>query len=204
VRNIVGAGGVGVYNLDVEYSDSQGLIFHRKLKKGGCETLYGIVVSKAILDSVEFQHSVNESKDCILKAKKELLSTKKSHFNQGQTVDHCAICNGIVPEQTTDKTATPPTPLNSIINTTESIQQLQVHHISPQQSADSNGNIGQTFHKNNLGNLVCLCDECHMAHHSGKITIRGWISTLHGKFLDFSINNKQTETEVRARMELTN
>jgi DNA mismatch repair protein MutS len=166
--------GISVFNLDVEYSEEKGLIFHRKLKAGGCDTLYGIVVSKAILNEPGFQMKVNSARDSILGRKKNLLDFKKSKYNSAKTVDSCAIC-GIA-------------------------EGLCVHHINPQDLSDINGNINGEFNKNNQNNLVCLCEECHQAHHGGKIEIRGWIVTLQGRFLDFSVCNTEVEKKIKEKM----
>jgi 5-methylcytosine-specific restriction endonuclease McrA len=39
-----------------------------------------------------------------------------------------------------------------------------VHHLQPQKDADDEGMIG-AFHKNNLANLVTLCESCHDEMH---------------------------------------
>ena len=47
----------------------------------------------------------------------------------------------------------------------------EVHHLVPQQMADSKGFIhkedGSVFHKNHLANLKAVCEDCHrMCHRS--------------------------------------
>jgi 5-methylcytosine-specific restriction endonuclease McrA len=44
----------------------------------------------------------------------------------------------------------------------------EVHHLQHQAQADTNGIISNTdalFHKNNLANLMTLCDKCHNEEH---------------------------------------
>jgi 5-methylcytosine-specific restriction endonuclease McrA len=45
----------------------------------------------------------------------------------------------------------------------------EVHHLQHQASADENGFISGLdgiFHKNNLANLMTLCEKCHNAEHA--------------------------------------
>ena len=48
----------------------------------------------------------------------------------------------------------------------------EVHHLQYQHCADSNGMIqteDNIFHKNNLANLMTLCDACHDEIHKKNI-----------------------------------
>jgi 5-methylcytosine-specific restriction endonuclease McrA len=50
----------------------------------------------------------------------------------------------------------------------------EVHHLQHQAEADSNGFISNTdsvFHKNNLANLMTLCNTCHEEEH--KVSKKG-------------------------------
>jgi 5-methylcytosine-specific restriction endonuclease McrA len=44
----------------------------------------------------------------------------------------------------------------------------EVHHLQPQKDANMDGmitNVDGIFHKNNLANLVTLCESCHHEFH---------------------------------------
>lgn len=56
---------------------------------------------------------------------------------------------------------------------------VEVHHIKFQSEADDKGFIGH-FHKNDLMNLVGLCQRCHKQVHKGRLTISKWQETSEG------------------------
>ncbi len=60
---------------------------------------------------------------------------------------------------------------------------LETHHIIPQAEANGEGFVDVGKHKNDVGNLVVLCEGCHSKHHSGVLHIGGWIQTTAGKEL---------------------
>jgi len=57
-----------------------------------------------------------------------------------------------------------------------------VHHIQPQSNADSDGFIGK-MHKNDVHNLIAVCEKCHDDIHGGKLQINGVKQTSVGKVL---------------------
>jgi hypothetical protein len=69
-----------------------------------------------------------------------ILSLKPSHFNSKKIVNLCEICK---------------------IN-----PGAEVHHLQHQSEANKDGIIieteeGNVFHKNNIANLMTLCEKCH-------------------------------------------
>ena len=56
---------------------------------------------------------------------------------------------------------------------------LDTHHIKFQSDANSFGNIDH-IHKNDLCNLIVLCEDCHNALHHGNFNIKGFLSTSNG------------------------
>jgi hypothetical protein len=68
----------------------------------------------------------------------------------------------------------------------------ETHHIIYQHTADKNGFINNTFHKNAKHNLVAICKECHRKEHSGKIKIECWISSSKGRKLICNYNYDNT------------
>jgi len=155
---------IDIYHLNTEMKDGE-IIFNRKLQKGCSDELYGLLVAKNIIDCTAFQKRANKIKSKLLDAKEDILIKKASHYNCNIYMDSCTICG--------------------------STEKLECHHINMQCTANDKGFI-EHFHKNNRGNLVILCWECH---HKGvhspdkKIVIHGWkISSKYGRYLDYSFN----------------
>lgn len=140
-----------VCHLSVKYDEeSKELIYDRKLKDGNGSSLYGIEVCKFLGIPREFL-------DIAYNVRQEIEATtlklKRSKYNKDFFVDVCAICGKRAEE---------------------------VHHINEQHTADENGNINHTFHKNALHNLINLCQSCHDEVHNGNYKINGHISTSSG------------------------
>lgn len=89
-----------------------------------------------------------------LRIRKTILGEKKrqSRYNSEMFLDKCGVCGENASE---------------------------VHHIRFQKEADKNGFIGH-FHKNNLRNLVGLCEKCHKKVHSDRLKITAWEETSDG------------------------
>jgi len=91
-------------------------------------------------------------------------SSKKSQsqYNASVVIDKCDICKNKADD---------------------------IHHIQYQENADENGMIGP-IHKNRASNLMNVCKECHHSIHNGQLFVRGYISTSHGRKLDFEWKKK--------------
>ena len=77
-----------------------------------------------------------------------MLSLTTSHFNSQKIVGICELC--------------------------EKEKASEVHHLQHQVEANENGFISNTesvFHKNNLANLMTLCETCHNEEH--KVSKKG-------------------------------
>ena len=99
----------------------------------------------------------------------EILENKTSHFNKDLYFDKCKICDNKCSE---------------------------IHHIKEQNIADENNFIDYT-HKNNLSNLVPLCNECHLKVHHGNLEISGYIQTNLGRELNYKyIDKKKTKKNI--------
>lgn len=148
-------------HLAVHYDEVQDkLIFERKLQAGSGSSIYGLEFAQSLHMDKEFMKRAQSIRKEIAKDYEELeLLTKKqrSKYHTELYLTTCAVCRGVVDE---------------------------THHISPQEIADQNGNIGH-FHKNHKYNLIPLCAACHDRVHAGKLTIRGFVMTSNGLQLDF-------------------
>lgn len=146
-----------VFHLQVERDLKTGtLIYKRDLEPGCGDSLYGLEVARAMKLPQDFLDKAMMIRKEILN-EKDILG-KASHFNSEMILDKCGVCGE---------------------------QASEVHHIRFQSEADDNGFIGH-FHKNNLRNLVGLCEDCHKKVHLGKLTIKKWVETSEGMVLKFS------------------
>jgi hypothetical protein len=91
---------------------------------------------------------------------------KFSRYNSQVLVRKCEICN--------------------------SEKDLESHHIIHQADA-KDGYIAPGAKIHRQSNLTVLCELCHKEHHSGKLTIHGWIDTSTGRILNWSRTNSQTK-----------
>jgi DNA mismatch repair protein MutS len=123
------------------------LVYDRKLKDGPGNNMYGLEVCKSLGLPTEFLERAYEIR---MKYNKDantnsILSLKTSHFNSQKIVNVCESCGENLGKE--------------------------VHHLQHQKEADENGIIkknGSTFHKNNLANLISLCEDCHDKIHKNK------------------------------------
>ena len=136
---IVGLSNVGLKHMTVIYDKERDvLIYDRKLKDGPGNSMYGLEVCKSLNLPDDFLASAYAIRAKYHPESASLLSLKTSHFNAKKVIGLCEKC---------EKT----------IGT-------DVHHLQHQRDANSDGIIvngdGQ-FHKNQVANLMVLCDKCH-------------------------------------------
>jgi DNA mismatch repair protein MutS len=126
-----------VYNKEID-----SLVYNRKLMDGPGNNMYGLEVCKSLhLDDTFLENAFNiRSKYA---GDRSILTFKKSHFNSKKLIGLCENCK--------KKNAT------------------EVHHLQFQKDANKNGIIkkdNMIFHKNDIANLISLCEECHNSFHS--------------------------------------
>ena len=110
------------------------LIYNRKLADGPGESIYGLEVCKSLHMPQDFINLAYDIRNEIIPQNNDILMLGKSQYNSKKIRGNCEIC---------DKT-----------------YGTDVHHLQYQNKANENGFIG-SFHKNNLGNLINVCKECH-------------------------------------------
>ena len=118
------------------------LIYDRKLKDGPGNNLYGLEVCKALNLPQDFLDKANEIRIKYSQESKSILSLKQSRYNSNKIVGICEKC--------------------------EKNMGTEVHHLYFQAEANENGiiiNDSSIFHKNNLANLMTLCENCHHEFH---------------------------------------
>ena len=153
---------VKFYHLYVENNPQLGLVYHRTLKPGALDRLYGLEVANNIIENEEFntlamcvrnRNTNNNSLDEI---------TKVSRYNGNKIVYKCEICGKVPSGEET----------------------LDTHHIDFQCNADEHGFIGH-MNKDIKGNLISLCKEHHKACHNDTLIIHGYMKTSKGVKLDY-------------------
>jgi DNA mismatch repair protein MutS len=122
------------------------LVYDRKLKDGPGNSMYGLEVCKSLKLPDDFLNAAFNIRMKYHPEEGSVLSLKTSHFNSKKVVNICEKCNKNVGKE--------------------------VHHLQHQNEADENGIInkdGKVFHKNNVANLITLCEECHNEIHKKKV-----------------------------------
>ena len=122
-----------VYNKEFD-----ALVYDRKLKDGPGNNMYGLEVCKSLSLPEDFLEAAYNIRAKYYPESGSLLSLGTSHFNSKKVVNMCEMCR------------TRPG--------------SDVHHLQYQNDADENGIIRTTdvsFHKNNVANLMTLCEKCH-------------------------------------------
>ena len=150
-----------IYHLSVIYDEIQDkLIYNRVLTLGQGTTLYGLEVCKSLGLDRKFIEQANEIRKELLDL--ELFKLKTSSYNTEKYVYQCEICKEKLKSQG------------------------EVHHIKQQMHADPDGFISDSdIHKNDMHNLVCICNKCHDEVHRDNIKISGYIQTSNGVELNY-------------------
>ena len=118
------------------------LIYDRKLQDGPGNNMYGLEVCKSLNLPDEFIEAAYQIRMKYNPQTASLLSLKTSHFNSKKIMNICEKCG-----------------IN--IGT-------EVHHLQHQINANESGIIiteNSIFHKNNIANLITLCEKCHNDFH---------------------------------------
>ena len=118
------------------------LVYDRKLKDGPGNSMYGLEVCKSLSLPQDFLDAAYEIRTKYHPEGTSPLSLKTSRYNAKKIVGVCEKCG--------KNTGT------------------EVHHLQHQAEADKSGvikNGDAVFHKNNLANLMTVCEACHKEEH---------------------------------------
>jgi DNA mismatch repair protein MutS len=154
---------VKAFHLKVTYdTQTETLIYDRRLTPGCGEPIYGITVAKYIIQDKEFIDIATEIKNELLDNYNSLISGKKSRYNKDVYVYECNICKA---------------------KDNVSLTNLETHHINFQKDCDKFDVVKNKKHmkKNDKANLIILCQNCHNKIHDGEFNISGYIKTSNGK-----------------------
>ena len=122
------------------------LVYDRKLKDGPGNSMYGLEVCKSLKLPDDFLNAAFNIRMKYHPEEGSMLSLKSSHFNSQKVMNLCEKCNKNIGKE--------------------------VHHLQHQNEANENGIInkdGKVFHKNNVANLITLCEDCHNEIHKKNV-----------------------------------
>ena len=129
--------------MEVKYDkENDILVYDRKLKDGPGNNMYGLEVCKSLNLPQDFLDAANEIRLKYNPEGRSILSLKQSRYNSNKIVSVCEKCG---------KNAG-----------------TEVHDLQFQSEANEKGIItteDSVFHKNNLANLMTLCETCHNETH---------------------------------------
>ena len=148
---------IKVKHLSVTYKEGE-IIYGRSLLNGQGSSIYGLEVAKHIIHNDQFILNAEKIRKQLMGIGNKLLEEKSSKYNADLYVDQCEIC--------------------------KCKDELDVHHIKFQSECNQHG-LYQHIPKNIIGNLVVLCKNDHIAVHSGKIIIEGWLESSEGRKLNW-------------------
>lgn len=138
---------VHLKHMEVKYDkENDVLVYDRKLKDGSGDKMYGLEVCKSLNLPLDFLEAANEIRLKYNPDSRSILSLKQSRYNTNKIVSTCEKCGKNMG--------------------------TEVHHLQHQVDADENGIIkteDAVFHKNNLANLMSLCEKCHNDLHKTNI-----------------------------------
>lgn len=136
---------LSIKHMDVRYDATRGsLVYNRKLLEGSGSKMYGLEVCKSLHMPTGFLEGANQIRLKYFSTieNDSLLEQRASSYNPKKLVGLCEKCRGK--------------------------QGTEVHHIALQKDADAFGFVvkdGKRIHKNNLQNLMTVCDKCHKTIH---------------------------------------
>jgi DNA mismatch repair protein MutS len=163
------------YHMRVEYdSNSDCLVFDRKLCPGSGPEIYGLMVAKYLIKNSDFINQAEAIKRKLMGEHEELIpiNPKKSRFNSIIFMTRCCIC------------------LTRPINDTD--KELETHHIHFQKDCLNGQIISKPYlHKNHMSNLIVVCRKCHEDIHRGTIVIEGHVETSKGTLVNYDYVEKK-------------
>lgn len=180
---------IKAYHLSVEHDESlDRLVYDRELKPGSGERIYGITVAKYIIKDEDFIKKALEIKNKLVNRDpgSSVISVKKSRYNADVVMDRCDMCGKRE---------------GDMKNTKGSKTNLETHHINHQKDCED-GFVKTKTHikKNQIFNLMVLCQSCHDKIHNENIEIEGIKMTSSGKKVLIKNNSVDGKKEVTKKV----
>jgi len=162
-------------HLSVSYDEEKDLIIYgRKLLDGPGDTLYGLEIAQFLIKDVDFIKDARSVRNKLIEQGDELVENKRSKYNVELVVEKCVICGK-----------------NNMMT------ELHTHHLKEQNEYSEEIMNIDGVRKNQLGNLVVLCEDHHEETHHGNLVINGWIDTTEGRKLDYYYKKEEVEEEIK-------
>lgn len=129
------------YHLVIEYNAQTGKMeYDRVLKSGSGPPSYGLEVCESLyMDPIFLEKAYEIRRKYFPDTYEGSLHLSKSRYNAKKLKGKCEICGKMSDE---------------------------IHHIVPQKDANMEGRIRPGVHKNNVANLMALCEACHDKQHN--------------------------------------
>jgi DNA mismatch repair protein MutS len=148
-------------HMEVKYDrEKDVLVYDRKLKDGPGNKMYGLEVCKSLNLPLDFLEAANNIRLKYNPENRSVLSLRQSRYNANKIVGLCEKCGKNMG--------------------------TEVHHLQHQVDADENGIIktkNSLFHKNNLANLMTICESCHNEIHKTNAKLKK-VKTSKGESLE--------------------
>jgi DNA mismatch repair protein MutS len=160
-------------HMEVVYDKEKDvLVYNRKIVDGGGSNMYGLEVSKSLRLPEEFLENAFQIRAKYFSENASVLANKTSRYNKDKILGICELCM-----------KNPGT---------------EIHHLTYQKDANETGMIikddGTVFHKNNLANLVSICENCHENIHHQNLVLEKVKTTQGYKIIAKQNNDKNIFT----------
>ncbi len=156
-------------HLSVEYDEIEDkIIYGRKLLEGPGDTLYGLEIAQYLINDKDFIQKARVTRNKILNIESSFAKTiveDRSKYNSDLIVDVCMVCGK-----------------------NKQMVELHTHHLTEQHEYEGKKENIDGVRKNQLSNLVVLCEKHHMETHQNKLIIEGWKETTRGRELYWKMN----------------
>ena len=130
---------LGLKHMTVQYNPSTGvLIYNRILNDGQGSRMYGLEVCRSLYMDPVFLEQAYAFRSKYFPEQRGDLEFNTTSYNSSKIRGKCEICQKGIASET--------------------------HHLTPQHMADKNGIIHH-YNKNHPGNLVSICETCHLEMH---------------------------------------
>ncbi len=161
-----------VWHLRVIYeAATKRLIYERHLRPGSGSSLYGLEVARALDLPVDFINSAHKIRRKLIGSAAEE-ETNASAWNANIVRRVCEQCG------------------HSIVT------DLEVHHIRPRVEAAEGRRFNDTgLQRDDVRNLIVVCQRCHDAHHAGKLEIGPIVQTSDGPIRVVQQQSQQEEQQ---------
>ena len=131
---------LAIYHMHVIFDrENDCLVYDRKLKKGSGTRMYGLEVCKSLYLDEAFLEKTYELRNKYFPQHSGNLNHNTSTYNAKKVRGICENCKETL--------------------------STEIHHMIPQNQANSNGFIENGVHKNHPANLMALCEKCHLSMH---------------------------------------